>query len=88
MPSFRATGLAVVVALGVGLVLELSLHWATFVSVGVGALFGLAALMIGASVDADPEAADAAWKAAAGDLGGGDGAGHRDEGDVRPGERP
>jgi hypothetical protein len=68
MPSGRALALAVILGLGAGLYFALWFRWPAFLAIGIGATLGVVMLLFASSLAADPEEADAAWRAAAPDL--------------------
>lgn len=68
MPGARALLSSFFAAIVVGSVAYLWLHWPGFVAVGVGALFGVASLIVTGSLEPHAEKADEAWRAAAPDL--------------------
>ncbi len=68
MPSARAQALVVLVGLGAGLYFALWFRWPAFLSIGIGATLGVVMLLFASSLAANPEEADAAWRAAAPDL--------------------
>lgn len=68
MPGGRTLALAAAVGIGVGLYLALWFHWPTFIAIAIGATMAVVLLLFSASLDDDPAAADAAWRAAAPDL--------------------
>src|SRR5687767_13495277 len=68
MPSARALAVAALVGLGAALYFLLWLRWPTFIVIGAGATLTVVMSLFAASLAQDPEAADAAWRAAAPDL--------------------
>jgi hypothetical protein len=68
MPSVAHLGGSVVAAVVVVLVFLLWIGWPGFLAVGAGAVFGVAYLIVATALGDDPRAADAAWRAQAGDL--------------------
>jgi hypothetical protein len=68
MPSPRNALAALGVSVAVCLAFLLYVGWPTFLAVATGGVFGLVFLVIATSLGDDPAAADAAWRAAAGDL--------------------
>jgi hypothetical protein len=53
----------------VGLLFRFWIGWAGYASVAAGAVFGIGFLVVAATLGEDAQAADAAWREQAGDLG-------------------
>jgi hypothetical protein len=68
VPSARALALVVLFGLGAGLYFALWFRWPAFLAIGIGATLGVVMLLFASSLAANPEEADAAWRAAAPDL--------------------
>lgn len=75
MPRLRALIASVAGGLLVFAVIGFWLRWPMYLSVTLAALLGVVFLMMAAALDDEGAAADLAWRAAAADLLGGDGAG-------------
>lgn len=86
MPSLGKIAGSVVAALAVGLLFLLWIGWPGFLAVGVGAIFGVAFLVVATSLGDDPRAADEAWKAKSADLFAG-GTSTTGEAEADPGEQ-
>jgi len=72
MPSLVHIVGSLLAAVVVGLVFLVWIGWPSFLAVGAGAVFGIAFLIVATALGDDPRAADAAWRAQATDLAGGD----------------
>jgi len=68
VPSARALAIAALTGVGVGLYFEVVQRWPTFLSIAAGATLAIVMMLFAASLGDDPQAADAAWRAAAPDL--------------------
>lgn len=68
MPGLRALVSSVIAAIIVGLVVDLWMRWPGFLAVAIGALFGVASLIVTGSLEPRGPSADAAWRAEAPDL--------------------
>lgn len=79
MPSLGRIAASGAAAIAVALIFQLWIGWPGFLAVGAGAIFGVAFLIVATALGDDPSAADAAWRAQAGDL-----AGDPDVGDPEP----
>ncbi len=68
MPGLRAIASSAFAALVVGLIADLWFRWPGFLAVAIGALFGVASLIVTGSLETRGAAADQAWRTAAPDL--------------------
>ena len=68
MPSLGRIAASIAAAVAVALIFQLWIGWPGFLAVGAGAIFGVAFLIVATALGDDPSAADAAWRAQAGDL--------------------
>ncbi len=68
MPSLGRIAASAAAAIAVALIFLLWISWPGFLAVGAGAIFGVAFLIVATALGDDPSAADAAWRAQAGDL--------------------
>ena len=75
MPALRKIAFAGAVVVVVAAIFATWVGWPVPLSIVVGAVFGLVMLIVATSLGDDPTAADAAWRARAGDLGQGAGRG-------------
>jgi hypothetical protein len=76
VPSLGHIAGSLATAVVVTLVFLFWIAWPGFLAVGIGAVFGVAFLVVATSLGVDPRAADEAWRQHAADLiGTGDGAG-------------
>jgi hypothetical protein len=71
LSSLKTLAIAAISSSGLVLYVVLWFHWPITLSLGVGALMAMVVVMTSASLGADPADADAAWRAAAPDLGDG-----------------
>jgi hypothetical protein len=68
VPSLGHIAGSLATALVVTLVFLLWIAWPGFLAVGIGAVFGVAFLIVATSLGVDPRAADQAWRQHAADL--------------------
>ncbi len=68
MPGARPLVSSATAGILVGLVVDLWMHWPTFLAVAIGALFGVGSLIVTGSLTRGSGAAEAAWRQAAPDL--------------------